>query len=200
MIRVIAVSLLILLFAGKGSSQQVINAKLLPETCLTRTELELYKLINEYRATKGLPAIKLSTSLCFVARTHAEDQTENLKYSSHCNLHSWSDKGHWSPCCYTPDHKEAACMWGKPSELTNYQGRGYEISFSTTYKYDSPAAYAKEILEGWKHSSGHNSVITNQDIWKEVNWQAMGVGVYGEYSNVWFGEEIDTASELKVCE
>ena len=54
-----------------------------------------------------------------------------------CNLHSWSDKGPWSACCYTPDHAQAQCMWDKPSELTNYPGNGYEISAAG---YDSAQA------------------------------------------------------------
>lgn len=91
-------------------------------------------------------------------------------------------------------------MWDKPRELTNYKGDGYEISFWSTYEYDTPEEAAKAILDGWKKSSGHNDVIMNKSIWRDVRWQAMGVGINGEYTNVWFGKEEDSAGEPEVCE
>lgn len=200
MTRFFALCFILFFVAGKGFTQQVKTVNQFPETCLTSTETELYKLINEYRAQKGLPKVKLSTSLCFVARTHAEDQTANFKDGNRCNMHSWSNKGKWSSCCYTPDHKKAKCMWDKPRELTNYPGDGYEISFFSTYKYDTPEVFAKDILNGWKKSPGHNDVIMNKSIWKDVEWNAIGIGVYGEYANVWFGKEEDSAGEPKLCE
>ncbi len=191
MIRFTVLCFVFLIFTGKMFSQTSNAQKQLPEINLTPTELELYRQICEYRAQKGLPEVKLSKSLCFVARTHAEDQIANHKYGSRCNLHSWSKNGNWSSCCYTPDHKKAACMWDKPRELTNYTGDGYEISFYSTFRFNSPEATAKDILNGWKKSSGHNEVIINKNTWKKVEWKAMGVAVYGDYSNVWFGKEAD---------
>jgi hypothetical protein len=196
MIRLIAICILYLFFAGNIFSQTEKSSKQLPDIKLTPTELELYRQICEYRAQKGLPEVKLSKSLCFVARTHAQDQTANHKYGSRCNLHSWSDDGKWSSCCYTPDHKKAACMWDKPRELTNYPGDGYEISFYSTFRFDTDEATAKDILKGWKKSPGHNDVIINKNTWKNVEWNAMGVAVYGDYSNVWFGKETDNESEV----
>lgn len=199
MTRLLAIFILLVLFASKSYSQEAIPAKQLPGVCLTATEVELYRLINEYRVQKGLPEVKLSASLSYVARTHARDQTENYKESNRCNMHSWSNKGEWSSCCYTPDHKRAKCMWDKPRELTNYQGDGFEISFYSTYPYSSPAAFAKDALDGWKKSSGHNEIIINKSVWKNVKWESMGVGVYGEYANVWFGKEEDSAGEPETC-
>ena len=191
----------LLLFVSAGTfAQPQTNNKALTDICLTKTELELYRQINEYRHQKGLPEVKLSLSLCIVARTHAMDQTASHNFGDRCNLHSWSDKGSWSACCYTPDHKQAKSMWNKPRELTNYQGDGYEISYYSTYKYDSPAAFAKDILEGWKKSPGHNEVIMNKSIWKQVSWEAIGVGIYGEYADVWFGKEEDMTGAPKACE
>jgi len=200
MLRFAGICILAFLLSAHSFSQQEISVKLLPENCITPSEASLYKLINEYRRQKGLPAVRLSVSLSYVARAHAKDQTENYKQSKRCNMHSWSSKGEWTACCYTADHKQSECMWNKPRELTNYQGDGYEISFWSTYNYDSPEAFAKDILEGWKKSQGHNDVIVNKSIWKGVSWKAMGVGVYGEYTNVWFGKEEDSAGEPKMCE
>jgi hypothetical protein len=199
MSRLFAVCLLMIIFSGKVYPQKETAVKQLPEICLSQTEAELYKLINEYRVQKGLPEVRLSASLCFVAQTHAKDQTENFKEGKRCNMHSWSKKGNWSSGCYTPDHRNAKLMWNKPRELTNYPGDGYEISFYSTYKYTSPAAFAKDILDGWKKSPGHNDVIMNKKIWKNEHWQAIGIGIYGEYADVWFGREKDAAGEPARC-
>lgn len=200
MSRLLAFCLILLLYSCKAYSQKEPIVKQLPETCLSQTEFELYKLINEYRAQKGLPEVKLSASLSFVARTHAKDQADNFKDGNRCNMHSWSNKGEWSSCCYTPDHKKAKCMWDKPRELTNYPADGFEISFYSTYPYASPEAFAKDILNGWKKSPGHNEVIINKKIWKDMKWLAMGIGIYGDYANVWFGAVDDIAGEPALCE
>jgi len=199
MTRLIVVCAILLLFSAKAHSQKAAAEKKLPEICLTQTEIELYRLINEYRAQKGLPEVKLSASLSFVARTHAIDQSENYKESNRCNMHSWSGNGNWTSCCYTADHKKAKCMWDKPRELTNYTGDGFEISFYSTYPYSSSEAFAKDALNGWKKSPGHNDMIINKSTWKNVKWQSIGIGVYGEYANVWFGREEDSAGEPEVC-
>jgi len=174
-------------------SQNEVSIVLQPENCINKTEQEVARLINQYRKSKGLPAIALSKSLCYVARTHAIDQTQNHKYNNRCNLHSWGDSEIWTSCCYTADHKQAQCMWDKPRELSIYKGDGFEISYFSTYQYSTPTAFATDALEGWKKSPGHNSIIVNLNIWKNINWQVMGVGVYGEYINVWFGKEEDPA-------
>jgi len=200
MFRFLFLCFIVVCFSGSAIAQKATKVKSLPEICLTPDEVVLYRLINEYRAQKRLPEIALSASLCYVARTHAKDQTDYHKHGSRCNLHSWSDHGEWSSCCYTPDHKKAKCMWDKPGELTNYPGDGYEISFYTTYRYTTPEAFAKDILDGWKKSPGHNEVIVNKGIWKDVDWQAIGIGIYGEYANVWFGKEVDSAGKPGICE
>jgi len=200
MTRLIFVFALLVFFSAEANSQKTLAEKQLPEICLTQTETELYRLINEYRAQKGLPEVKLSASLCFVARTHAKDQTDNFKEGNRCNMHTWSNKGNWTSCCYTPDHKKAKCMWDKPRELTNYTGDGFEISFYSTYPYSSSSAFAKDALNSWKKSTGHNEIIVNKSIWKNIKWQAIGIGIYGEYANVWFGKEVDSAGEPSLCD
>lgn len=199
MLRYLLVVITYVLLTGTVSAQQNVAVKLLPEFCVSPAELLLYKKINEYRRQKGLPEVKLSVSLCYVARVHAKDQTDNFKSGGHCNMHSWSDKGNWSSCCYTPDHKKGQCMWDKPRELTNYQANGYEISFWSNFESVTSDDAAKDILDGWKRSPGHNDVIINRNIWKSVKWNAIGVGIYNEYADVWFGEETDDAGEPNLC-
>jgi len=156
-----------------------------PEGC-TADALELVDLVNAYRAENGLPAIPASPSLCTVATTHVHDLADNGPHlqPGGCNLHSWSDQGSWSPCCYTPDHAQAQCMWDKPSELSVYPGYGYENAASGV---SSPA----QALAAWKSSPPHNEVILNLGIWANHPWQALGADVHQGFSVLWFGEQVD---------
>lgn len=166
--------------------------------CLNLEEKKLYNMIMEYRKSKGLESIPISIKLTEVAQTHARDLTDNyvFDFDNKCNPHSWSKKGKWTSCCYTSDHKQAPCMWAKPKEITGYTGNGYEIAY-----YSSSGANAKEGLDGWKISPGHNPLLINLDIWSKVKWEAIGVGIYKEYGIVWFGEVKDGDTvELKVCD
>ncbi len=158
------------------------------EICLSAEEKKLYDLINQYRKTKKLKAIPLSAKLTKTAQAHVRDLNSNYVYEENppCNPHSWSDKGNWSSCCYTPDHKQAQCMWDKPKEIAGYQSAGYEIAY-----YTSGEASATEGLEGWKKSPGHNPVIINLGTWEKVEWKAIGIGLNGNYGVVWFGELTD---------
>jgi uncharacterized protein YkwD len=142
----------------------------------------------EYRKSKDLPPIPLSAKLTKVAQTHARDLTDNYKFDvdNKCNPHSWSKKGKWSACCYTNDHKQAKCMWDKPREIAQYNSNGYEIAY-----YSSRGATAEEGLAGWKVSPGHNPLIINDGMWSKVQWKGIGIGIYGEYGIVWFGEIAD---------
>jgi uncharacterized protein YkwD len=163
--------------------------------CLSKEEDKLYRIITAYRKTKGLKAIPLSGKLSQVAQTHARDLMANYTFDSDnkCNPHSWSSKGTWSACCYTSDHKQAKCMWDKPREIASYPGNGYEIAY-----YSSAGANADEALAGWKLSSGHNPLIVNEGMWSKVEWQGIGIGIFGEYGVVWFGEQADS-TPIKMC-
>jgi Cysteine-rich secretory protein family len=141
--------------------------------------------INQYRMSNGLAAIPASSSLCIVADNHVNDLRDNApRTPQNCNLHSWSDQGSWSACCYTPDHAQAQCMWDKPGELTNYNSNGYEISYSGS---NSP----QSAVSGWSNSSGHNNVILNLDIWANQQWGAVGAAQHDGFAHVWFGTASD---------
>jgi len=153
-------------------------------------ELDLYERVNAYRTANALPSVPLSPSLSRVARLHAEDQVaHHASFEPQCNLHSWSDAGAWTPCCYTSDHAEAECMWDKPRELTDYPGNGYEIS-----SLGPPDAEGH--LAGWQSSEPHDDVIMQRPPWTEP-WLAMGVGVAGSHANIWFGREADPAGTIR---
>ncbi len=151
--------------------------------------MKLYEYIMEYRKEHNLPEIPLSKSLNFVAQTHVRDLEKNKPNIGNCNAHSWSDKGNWTPVCYHNggDQKMWSKMWSKPSELTSYKGRGFEIAVS----WHSSKATPKGALKSWKGSTPHNNVILNKGTWAR-EWKAVGVGIYGKYASVWFGREKDT--------
>jgi hypothetical protein len=156
---------------------------------LTPEEMELYHLIMDYRRSRGLPDIPISQSLNIVAKTHARDISFNGPYKEPCNLHSWSDSRPdlWEGCCYTDDHKYAHCVWKKPSELSNYKGAGYEIAFWIT----PVQCRAIDALRGWQGSPPHNACMINRGIWRDVTWNAVGIGIYRGFACVWFGKEKD---------
>ena len=196
--KIIAFSLLLNLLQTVGFSQT--NSTKTIQVCLTDNEMELYRLINDYRQQNNLPIIPISTSLCFVAQQHAKDVCVNKPDINGCNMHSWSNKGNWSPVCYTRDHKQAKGMWSKPRELTNYLSNGYEIAHSTWHSDDADyIVTAAQSLEGWKNSNGHNQVILNQGIWKNIPWNAIGIGIYKGYAMVWFGAETDSEVIPLLC-
>lgn len=184
--------LLALLFsAGTLFAQYPESKPSITVDSLSAVEKSLYLKIMEYRAQQGLAAITLSSSLTYVAQTHAVDLANNHPNVGYCNLHSWSESRNWKRCCYTPDHKNAPCMWNKPRELTSYPGDGYEIAFYTNARFTDPDEYAAVILEGWKKSPGHNAMISNKGLWRKSTWNAIGIGVYKGFACVWFGKEAD---------
>ncbi len=164
--------------------------------CISSEEQKLYEIINAYRKKKRLKAIPFSAKLTLVAQKHAVDLANNYEFAPNnkCNPHSWSDEGLWSSCCYTNDHKEAQCMWDKPKEISGYNSPGYEIAY-----YSSAGASAEEGLEGWKKSPSHNPLLVNSGIWKKINWEAVGIGIYKEYAVVWFGELNDEQNKFVNC-
>ncbi len=146
---------------------------------------EIVDLLNDYRAQNGLGAVPCSPSLMLVADTHVHDLDENQPHAvANCNLHSWSDQGTWSACCYTADHAQAQCMWDKPRELTVYTGNGYENAAAGA---SSPSG----ALDMWKNSSAHNAVMLNEGIWANHPWKAVGAALYQGYAVLWFGEQTD---------
>jgi uncharacterized protein YkwD len=156
---------------------------------LTPDETELYHLIMSYRKSLKLPDIPVSQSLNIVAKMHVRDLYFNGPYEKPCNLHSWSgqEPERWRGCCYTGDHKYPHCMWYKPAELTRYKGKGYEIAYSIS----NDRATAEGSFRGWLSSPKHHAVIKNSEIWFDIEWKAIGIGIYKGYACVWFGEETD---------
>lgn len=155
----------------------------------TDDEMDLIKLINNYRQQNGLPRVAISRSMMLVAQSHVKDLVENGPYTGTCNLHSWSNKGSWSAVCYTGDPSNYNAMWNKPREITKgaYTGNGFEIAYRT-----STTATPSLAMNAWKASPDHNDVILERPpTWGDMRWPAIGAGMYKGYAVVWFGDRSD---------
>ena len=87
-------------------------------------------------------------------------------------------------------------MWDKPREITNgaYTSNGYENAYMS-----GGQATASDAFTGWKNSPDHNAIILEQGPWSAYNWQAMGVGIYGHYAVLWFGDLSDPQGTVTQC-
>lgn len=165
----------------------------LKEQCAENEEIQLYELLTEYRRIHNLPPIPLSKSLSYVARIHAMDIAFNRPDFGGCNPHSWSAKGNWKPCCYSRDEKRLNCMNDKPKELTTYKAKAWEIVYE-----GGETAKAIDAFELWKNISITKDYLLNTGKWTKP-WKAMGIGFYGDYAAVWFGEGDDPETEYFTC-
>lgn len=161
--------------------------------CVNDEERKLYNLIMGYRNENKLPAIEFSTSLSYVARVHAIDLTQHRPDFGGCNPHSWSDKGKWKPCCYAQDENRIACMNQKPKELTGYKFKAWEVVY-----YGGETATADDAYGLWRDIALMNDYLLNTGKWTK-QWASIGVGIYGEYACVWFGEGADQVSSAINC-
>ena len=178
-----------------GSNNRTLAQKELPANfCITEDESELYGMVVEYRKAMNLPSIPLSKSLCYVAKTHLEDLIKNKPDSTTCNVHSWSNKGSWTPCCFHKDKDDKHCMQSKPTEITNYPGPAYEIVY-----WESKKATPEFAFKQWRETKASQSVIINTEEWKKFTWNAIGIAMSGGFASIWFGEELDVEKETKVC-
>ena len=161
---------------------KVFTEKVCPGDNLSPDEKALYDLVIKYRATKGLAAPKLSTPLSLLANRHLIDIKSNLKSFTHS----------WSNCPYDiKDDKTWHCISDAPKRLkTGYNGTGYE----TLYVTAETKANINLALDKWKGSTLHNSIITNQGMFKDRPWDEIGVSVDGNYAALWFGTPAKAAS------
>lgn len=171
--------------------------------CITAEENKLIQLINAHRAAAGLPAVPATRTLTRVSRSHVRDLATNHPDQGidsdrklACNLHSWSANGPWSAVCYTGDHYYAAKMWSKPGELSGgvYTGNGYENAYGSSGQTTAAGAFAS-----WAADPSHDDVIVERGIWQSYHWPAMGVGIYGGYAVLWFGDKTDPLGSAALC-
>jgi hypothetical protein len=168
--------------------------KIPADFCISSQEMQLFNYINSVRAEYGKNPVKLSASLCFVAKTHVKDLLENHPDTSICNLSSWSDKGNWTPCCYNAYIPKPECMKKKPKELTPYPYYGYELAafFQDDYSLDS-------LMPLWNDTRPVLDMILTRGDYEKKKWVVAGIGVNEHYVSVWFGQRPDNQQKPKVC-
>lgn len=156
--------------------------------------VRLATLINQLRQESGLPPVAISPALSEVADVHVRDLENNRpdsavdQYGRRCNMHSWSSASGFTPVCYTPDHEQAEMMWNKPREVTRgrYRGTGFEIAARHSIGMDALLA-----IDLWRGSPDHLDVILERGPWRGARWQAMGIGLDGQFAVAWFGKAPD---------
>lgn len=167
-------------------------------SCLNAEEAELVQAVNAYRVQNGKAALPASYWLSTTGQWHGWDLQANAPVVGNCNLHSWSNAmpNLWQPVCYTPDHLQAAQMWGKPRQisLNVYSGNGYENAAVAGGPMTASVA-----LAAWQQSPAHRDVILQQGIWAGIGFQGMGVGIVGNYAVLWFGDRADPAGVMPEC-
>jgi len=175
------------------ASGQVIDLGPVSNHCASSEEVALYNLINDYRRIHNLPEVPFSRSLSYVARTHAMDLTFNRPDFGGCNPHSWSAKGKWKAICYSRDPNRMVGMNDKPKEIAGYKFKGWEMVYS-----GGEEAGATDAFDLWKGLGLTNDYLLNTGKWIKP-WKALGIGFYGEYACVWFGEGDDTEKGFGLC-
>ncbi|KAM3097369.1 CAP domain-containing protein [Phormidesmis sp. 146-35] len=161
--------------------QKVLLAAACDGDDLEPEEAKLHQLVNQYRAQHNLPPIPLSKSLTLVANRHAQDLAENLDKLTHS----------WSNCAFDAhDAQTYPCMWSAPQRLkTAYPSYGFENAYIS---YGENVT-AEKAFKGWQDHTAHNDVMLNQERWKAMKWNAVGVAVYKHYAVMWFGQDTDPA-------
>jgi hypothetical protein len=152
--------------------------------CITPAEDSLIKMINNYRQLNGLGALQPSKSLCYVAHVHARDLFHNKPCKVPCGLHSWSDQGRWTACCYSDKDPRYAC----------YKGKGYELAY-----WEKDVTSPSEPFTMWISHNISSDMLLNWGSWKARYWKVVGAAVYRGYVLVWLGEENDNAGVPVVC-
>lgn len=169
----------------KCRGQQWLTQTVCPNDDLNEEEAKLYRLINQYRTRQQLPKIPHSDALNQVANRHVHDLEENAALYNH-NGEDW--RFGWSNCAYDGSSPQTfSCLWNAPQRLkTNYQSIAHEIICG-----GEGDITAEEAFKCWQNSPANLELITNQGIWRNYLWQAIGVGLYKGYAVLWFGEEPD---------
>lgn len=162
--------------------------------CINQNELKLFNLINQFRLENDKGPIPLSRSLTYVAQLHLDDLIREHPDTSICNMHSWSVGNQWVGCCYNEFLPKPECMWLKPQELTDYDGKGYELAYWDTY-----LAEPDSIIYLWQDIPASFEMIVNQGAYAHSEWKAMGLAVSEQYALVWFGEYTDNTGRVLLC-
>lgn len=162
--------------------------------CISKEEFQLYELINEYRKSFALPPISLSKSLSYVAIAHARDLASFYNPDSVCNMHSWSNKGRWTPICFPSQQSRKNNVRLKAIEIIGYPAEAYEITY-----WSNVEKMPRQILSFWREKKVSADMLLNRNEWKSSAWKAIGVGIEEGYAVVWLGKVVDYEVSTPVC-
>lgn len=184
MYKCIAVFLLLAAVTFSSQAQQGV--------CIDEEELALANQVNHFRKQNDLNVLPVSAALSYVADVHVKDLYLHYNPLGDCNLLSWSDGGRWKECCASGEDYD--CMHGKPAELTQYRGKGYELVYYQNTQVTSGLAF-----NAWKENASAKNMILQQGKYEDKNWQALGVALFDGYASIWFGESTDDQGEPPLC-
>ncbi|GAB4247718.1 MAG: hypothetical protein Kow00129_08290 [Thermoleophilia bacterium] len=146
-------------------------------TAYDAVETELLRLINDYRTSHGLPALKHSPALATAAARHSADMAR-YGYFSHTSIHS----------SYFPAGSSA---WDR------MRLSGYGFPGSTGENIAAGQYTARQAFDAWRRSTGHNAVMLNS------SFRAIGIGrqsapgsPYGVYWTTDFGTVVEASSTV----
>lgn len=120
--------------------------------------LEVHDLINQYRQSQGLPPFLVDARLMRASDAHNVYMRDN-----NCFAHQ---------CPGEADPWQRMKTAGYPSPASEVIGRGY---------WD-----AASVVDGWKHSSGHNAILLG-------NWRDMGCARLDGDGGPWWTCDFGTA-------
>jgi len=164
------------------------------EACLSKEESRLAEMINTLRRQNRQPEIALSASLTNVAKLHVNDLQVNKPDTSICSTASWSNKGQWTPCCFTSLAPNFECIWNKPKELTGYNYRGYEI-----VHFEEGIIVVDSMFSLWAKTPAVIDMLLGRNHHSDKRWAAMGIAVGENYVSVWLGQRPDPAGKPGRC-
>jgi uncharacterized protein YkwD len=135
-------------------------------------EIELVRLINEYRVANGVDALLVSDTLSDSAEKHSQDMAD-YDFFGHVTQAS-----SWFPVGSVPSARMVAC--GYPS--------GHWTGENISGGWETPTA----MMTGWKQSDGHKKNML------DARWTVIGVGLvvdptseWGTYCTTDFGSYVD---------
>ena len=167
---------LVMSFSVTASAQTSYPNRTTEATCLNTQEKQFLTLINNYRASKGLKALKASKSLNIAAFTHSKDMATR-RYFSHTTT---------SPL---PAGQSGSSFTNRMSDA------GYTFSTSKAENLAAGQSTAQAVFNAWKASSGHNANMLS------AKYTVIGIGLAtvsgSPYTNYWttdFGGYTDAAS------
>jgi|WetSurMetagenome_2_1015567.scaffolds.fasta_scaffold52635_2 uncharacterized protein YkwD len=163
------VAIMLMLLASPGVSLAAVS--------YSADEIEIVRLINEYRVANGLDAVLVSDVLSDASEKHSHDMA---KYAFFGHITVSSD---WFPTGFKHSERIVAC--------------GYPANHSTGENISGGWDTPQSMLTAWKQSESHNLNML------DPKWKVIGIGLvtmngspYGTYCTTDFGNFVDgTAHE-----